>query len=205
MQDLRRAAPFLASAAPPASRRSRPSSSQARWQPTALEMDEVDQHAGRQLEDQRRGGADAEREADIGLAPALLGQIDGEERAERRQYGRDEKVEPVEANLAAPRWSWTIEASRRLPAIMRKGRALSGPALMVVGGPARCQSRRWGQSPTARSSGSCGSHSSSYRSDVVLGHAARGEAAVERAGAPSPGRARPAARPRRSPSPRRAR
>ena len=51
----------------------RPVSQQGDGDGEALEVDGIDQRTRGQLEDQRRGSADAEREADIDLAPALLG------------------------------------------------------------------------------------------------------------------------------------
>ena len=62
-------------------------------------MDGIDERAGRQLEDESRERADAERKADIDLAPALLGQIDGEERPEGRLHRCTEEIEAVETEL----------------------------------------------------------------------------------------------------------
>ena len=61
----------------------------------------IHQRAGRHLKEQRRSGADAEREADIDLAPALLGQIDGEERSERGLQRTDEEIQAVQSALGA--------------------------------------------------------------------------------------------------------
>jgi hypothetical protein len=65
-------------------------------------MNSIHQRAGRQLKKQRRPGTDAEGEADINLAPALPGQIDGEERSEGRLKGADKEIEAAQSTLGEP-------------------------------------------------------------------------------------------------------
>src|ERR1700733_5362477 len=116
-------------------------------------MDGIHQRAGRHLKEQRRSGADAEREADIGLAPALLGEIDSEERSERRLQGADEKIEAVQSALGAQRCHGPTITSPRAP--KSKGRADALPGLYLILRLLRCQP------VTARRRGFCGMHSSS--------------------------------------------
>ncbi len=66
-----------------------------------LVMDVIDQRARRQLQHEHRDGADAECEADIRPAPALLGQIDREKRSEAGLHRRYEQIESVQSDAAA--------------------------------------------------------------------------------------------------------
>ena len=126
-------------------------------------MDGINEPSGRQLEDESRERADAERKADMDLAPALLGKIDGEERPEGRLHRCTEEIEAVQTKLAAQR-----DHRATQPVMQQKGRADHRPARCNVCS-ASCQSvpqpLRYAvdtdQSPTARSNGRCGSHSSS--------------------------------------------
>ena len=67
----------------------------------ALAVDLVDQHAARNLADQRRQGADAEGEAECAQGPAVLRQPDGNERAKPGLNRRGEEVQAIQAELAA--------------------------------------------------------------------------------------------------------
>ena len=85
----------------------------------ALLRDRVDQRTGRQLAGHRGDRAEAQREADRGLRPALGRQIDRDERAEAGLYVGDEEIEPVEA-AAGGRGRGPSAGSGSLPAQRRR-------------------------------------------------------------------------------------
>ena len=56
----------------------------------------VHQHAARHLAGHRRHRAGAEREADVGAAPVLIGEVDGQEGAEPGLHQRGQEVQPAQ-------------------------------------------------------------------------------------------------------------